>query len=201
MVSVENHSRCPRKKEGHPFLCWTLTSLERTGGTTIKTTTTILEKRNTAMGSQHPSPNVKNFPRFEPQIWPEIITSRDAESTCFKGSRTSCREIIFGIFGANFGQKRSHHVMDASCRSKQAPQNHQYSRSKRQTTRKIIEKRKTENLPAPNEQKFWEGGRWDFRQTMGFARFLGVSASMVRQTYFLQPRGFHEKNGNHENDN
>ena len=28
----------------------------------------------------------------------------------------SCREIIFGIFWPNFGQKRSHHVMDASCR-------------------------------------------------------------------------------------
>ena len=41
---------------------------------------------------------MKNFPLFEPQIWPEIITSRDAESTCFKGSRTSCREIIFLAF-------------------------------------------------------------------------------------------------------
>ena len=40
----------------------------------------------TVMGSQHPSPTVKNFPRFQPQIWPEIITSRDAESTYFKGS-------------------------------------------------------------------------------------------------------------------
>ena len=34
----------------------------------------------------------------------------------FKGSRTSCREINFGIFWPNFGRKRSHHVMDASCR-------------------------------------------------------------------------------------
>ena len=50
------------------------------------------------------------------QIWLEIITSRDAKSACFKGSRTSCREIIFGIFWPNFGRKRSHHVMDASCR-------------------------------------------------------------------------------------
>ena len=66
------------------------------------------------VGSQHPSPNVKNFPRFEPQIWPEIITSRDAESTCFKGSRTSCREKTFRICWPNFGRKRSHHVMDAS---------------------------------------------------------------------------------------
>ena len=66
------------------------------------------------LGSQHPSPNVKNFPRFEPQIWPEIITSRDAESTCFEGSRTSCDVINFRIFWPNFGRKRSHHVMDAS---------------------------------------------------------------------------------------
>ena len=51
-----------------------------------------------SLGSQHPSPNVKTFCNFEPQIWPEIITSRDAESTCFKGSRTSCDVIIFGIF-------------------------------------------------------------------------------------------------------
>ena len=65
------------------------------------------------LGSQHPSPNVKNFPRFEPQIWPESITSRDAENTCFKGSRTSCDVIIFGIFFPNFGRKISHHVMDA----------------------------------------------------------------------------------------
>ena len=68
------------------------------------------------MGSQHPSPNVKTLCNFEPQIWLDIITSRDAESACFKLSRTSCREIIFGIFWPNFGQKRSHHVMDASCR-------------------------------------------------------------------------------------
>ena len=68
------------------------------------------------MGSQHPSPSVKTFCKFKPQIWLEIITSRDAKSACFKGSRTSCREIIFGIFWPNFGQKRSHHVMDASCR-------------------------------------------------------------------------------------
>ena len=68
------------------------------------------------MGTQHPSPNVKFFCKFEPQIWLEIITSRDAKSACFKGSRTSCRETIFGIFWPNFGQKRSHHVMDASCR-------------------------------------------------------------------------------------
>ena len=56
---------------------------------------------------QHPSPNVKTLCNFETQTWLEIITSRDAKSTCFKGSRTSCREIIFGIFGAEFRQKRS----------------------------------------------------------------------------------------------
>ena len=59
---------------------------------------------------------VPDFCNFEPQIWPEIITSRDAESTCFKGSRTSCDVILFGIFWPSFGRKRSHHVMDASCR-------------------------------------------------------------------------------------
>ena len=68
------------------------------------------------LGSQHPSPNVKNFPGFQPQVWPEIITSRDAESTCFKGSRTSCDVIIFRNVWPNFGRKRSHHVVDASCR-------------------------------------------------------------------------------------
>ena len=76
----------------------------------------VLLRFPTFLGSQHPSPNVKNFPRFEPQIWLEIITSRDAKSTCFKGSRTSCDVIIFRIFWTNFGRKRSHHVMDASCR-------------------------------------------------------------------------------------
>ena len=54
------------------------------------------------LGSQHPSPNVKTFCKFEPQIWLEIITSRDAKSACFKGSRTSCREIILGIFWPKF---------------------------------------------------------------------------------------------------
>ena len=67
------------------------------------------------LGSQHPSPNVKTLCNFETQLWLEIITSRDAQSACFKRSRTSCRETIFGLFWANFGQKRSHHVMDVSC--------------------------------------------------------------------------------------
>ena len=57
---------------------------------------------NAILGSQHPSPNVKTFCKFEPQIWLEFITSRDAKSACFKGSRTSCREINFGIFLAKF---------------------------------------------------------------------------------------------------
>ena len=56
------------------------------------------------MGSQHPSPNVKTLCN-ETQIWLEIITSRDAKTACFKGSRTSCREIIFGILGANLARK------------------------------------------------------------------------------------------------
>ena len=67
------------------------------------------------MGSQHPSPNVKNLCTFELQIWLEIITSRDAKSTCFKGSQTSCTEIISGVFWPKFGRKRSHRVMDAAC--------------------------------------------------------------------------------------
>ena len=74
---------------------------------------------STKLGSQHPSPNVKILCNFEPNFWPEIITSRDAESTCFKASRTSREVINVGIFGPNFGRKRSHHVMDASCRKNQ----------------------------------------------------------------------------------
>ena len=81
----------------------------------------LLALYHDVLRSQHPSPNVKTFCKFEPQIWLEIITSRDAKSACFKGSRTSCREIIFGIFWPNFGQKGSHHVMDASCRCLQSP--------------------------------------------------------------------------------
>ena len=53
------------------------------------------------VGSQHPSPNVKTLCNFEPQIWPEMITSRDSESTFFEGSRTSCDMISFGIFLAS----------------------------------------------------------------------------------------------------
>ena len=72
----------------------------------------------TPVGSQLLSPNVKTLCSFEPHIWPETITSRDAESACFEGSRTSCNVIILGIFGPKFGRKRSHHMMDASCRSR-----------------------------------------------------------------------------------
>ena len=54
------------------------------------------------LGSHHPSPNVKTLCNFEPQIWPEIITSRDAESACFKGSGTSCDGIIVWHFWAKF---------------------------------------------------------------------------------------------------
>ena len=79
------------------------------------TQTSNHRKRKTLVGSQHPSPNVKTLCNFEPNFWPETITSRDAESTCFKGSRTSCAVILFGAFGPNFGRKRSQHVMDASC--------------------------------------------------------------------------------------
>ena len=68
--------------------------------------------------------NLCFFTNLEPRLgnhglqtlcWPEMIIPRDAESTCFKGSRASCEVMIFwGIFWPNFGQKRSHHVMDAS---------------------------------------------------------------------------------------
>ena len=59
--------------------------------------------------------NVKSLLRFEPQFWLEIITSRDAKSASFKGSRTPCNVIVSGNFWADFGRKTSHHVMDASC--------------------------------------------------------------------------------------
>ena len=62
----------------------------------------------------HPSPNVQILCNFEPQILPEIITSRDAESACFKGSKTSC-DVITCFFLPNSGRQISHHVIDASC--------------------------------------------------------------------------------------
>ena len=42
----------------------------------------------TIMGSQHPSPNVKTLCNFKPNFRTEIITSRAAKNSCFKGSRT-----------------------------------------------------------------------------------------------------------------
>ena len=43
------------------------------------------------LGGQHPSPNVKKKPLpLRAEFWLEIITSRDAKSACFEGSRTSC---------------------------------------------------------------------------------------------------------------
>ena len=56
------------------------------------------------MGSQRPSPNVKTLCNFEPQIWPEMITSRDVKSACFKGSSTSCDVRILVFFLSNFGR-------------------------------------------------------------------------------------------------
>ena len=73
------------------------------------------------MGSPHPSPNVKNLCNLETQIWPEIITSRDAKSACFKGSQTSCAEIISGVFLPKFVRERPHHVMDLDGQNRQSP--------------------------------------------------------------------------------
>ena len=42
---------------------------------------------------------MKTLRNFESQVWLEIITSRDAESACFKGSRTSCDVTIMAFFG------------------------------------------------------------------------------------------------------
>ena len=75
----------------------------------------VSAKKLTEFGVWNRTPRNRIRPVSE-QIWLEIITSRDAKSA-FKGSRTSCREIIFGIFWPNFGRKRSHHVTDASCRN------------------------------------------------------------------------------------
>ena len=50
------------------------------------------------LGSQHPSPNVNNPLKLRAENWLEIITSRDAQSACFEGSRMSCNVIIFGAF-------------------------------------------------------------------------------------------------------
>ena len=68
------------------------------------------------LGRQHPSPNVKTPCSFELLIWPEIITSRDAESTCFKAQGRHVMWWMLGNFWPNFGQKRSYHVMDVLSR-------------------------------------------------------------------------------------
>ena len=63
------------------------------------------------LGSQHPSPNVKNPLQLSRDaksacftgsrascnviIWLDMITSRDAKSACFTGSRASCNVIIW----------------------------------------------------------------------------------------------------------
>ena len=53
------------------------------------------------MDSQRPSPNLKKtLCNFEPQIWLEMITSRDAKNVCSNGSRMSCHVIISVSGGA-----------------------------------------------------------------------------------------------------
>ena len=51
---------------------------------------------------------------FEQHTWLEMLTSRDAECACFKGSgvRTSCDVVISGVFPDIFGRNRWHHVME-----------------------------------------------------------------------------------------
>ena len=57
------------------------------------------------LGSQHPSPNVKNPLQILTAKWLEITASRVAKSACFQGSQTSCTEIISGVFGRNLAEK------------------------------------------------------------------------------------------------
>ena len=52
----------------------------------------------------------KTLCNFDPQILPEIITSRYAQSACFKGSRTSCDVIMSGVLGSLFGREMSRHL-------------------------------------------------------------------------------------------
>ena len=103
----------PKPEPLEPFHPRTVTEPNRTGSSLLL----VIHKASHGihMGIQHPSPNVKNLCTFELQIWLEIITSRDAKSTCFKGSQTSCTEIFSGVFWPKFGRKRPHHVMDADC--------------------------------------------------------------------------------------
>ena len=74
---------------------------------------------------------------FEPQSWPETITTRDAKSARLKGPRTSYREIISGISWPNHGLKRSHHVMDASCRQTNILSGKNQSSSKQQEEKRV----------------------------------------------------------------
>ena len=57
------------------------------------------------LGSQHPSPDVQDPLRVRAAIWLKFITSRDAQSTCFKDSRTSCDVIMFGDLWPFFAGK------------------------------------------------------------------------------------------------
>ena len=127
------------------------------------------------MGSQHPSPTVKTFRNFEPQSWPETITTRDAKSARLKGPRTSHREIISGISWPNHGRKRSYHVMDASCRQttilsgknqsfskQQEEQRTKTKQNKRKKQKKRKHTRETKKKPKKQEAdktKLQEGRR------------------------------------------
>ena len=67
------------------------------------------------LGSQHPSPDVKNPREFRAEFWLEIITSRDAKSACSRGSKASCLWQFLALFLGIFCRRTSHHVMEASC--------------------------------------------------------------------------------------
>ena len=55
------------------------------------------------LGSQHPSPNVKTLCKFEPQIWPEIITTHVMPKVLvLKVRGRHVRDNIFRIFWPNF---------------------------------------------------------------------------------------------------
>ena len=57
------------------------------------------------------SPNVRTFCNFEPQIWLEMITSRDVPKVLVLKAQI---RLVMRSFLAFFDRKRSHHVMDAS---------------------------------------------------------------------------------------
>ena len=58
--------------------------------------------------------NVKNPLRIRAVNWLEILTSRDAKSTCFKAPGRHVQKSFLYIFWPKFGRKIPHHVMDAS---------------------------------------------------------------------------------------